>query len=188
MATVALFHSVNGLRPAVVAAGERLQAAGHTVTTPDLFGARVAGSLREGYALMEDVGWDTITRRARAAVSGLPGDTVLAGLSMGAGVVGALLADRRETAGLLLLHGVGGQPADVRAGLPVCLQVADPDDICPPGVVTAWRQDLVEAGADVHVRTYAGVGHLFTDPDTPDHDGQACASAWSHALRFLDAL
>ena len=37
MAHVLLFHSVIGLRPAVLTAAERLRAAGHTVLTPDLF-------------------------------------------------------------------------------------------------------------------------------------------------------
>jgi hypothetical protein len=36
MAEIVLFHSVLRLRPGVIAAGDRLRAAGHTVHTPDL--------------------------------------------------------------------------------------------------------------------------------------------------------
>jgi dihydrofolate reductase len=37
MAEVVLFHSVLGLRPGVIAAADRLRAAGHTVYTPDFY-------------------------------------------------------------------------------------------------------------------------------------------------------
>jgi hypothetical protein len=47
--------------------------------------------------------------RARDAVCDLPADTVLAGFSMGVGVVAGLLPARADTAGLLLLHGIGAQ-------------------------------------------------------------------------------
>ena len=41
MASILLFHSVLGLRPAVLADAERLRAAGHDVSTPDLFDGAV---------------------------------------------------------------------------------------------------------------------------------------------------
>ncbi len=86
MAHVALFHSVYGRRPAVLAAADRLRAAGHTVTAPDLYGGRLAATAEAGFALCDQVGWQTIMRRARQALAGWPPETVLAGLSMGASV------------------------------------------------------------------------------------------------------
>ncbi len=47
MATIASFHSVCGLRPAVLAAAERLQAAGHTAAGPDLFAGRAVAERDE---------------------------------------------------------------------------------------------------------------------------------------------
>ena len=80
-------------------------------------------------------------QRARDAARDLPDDAVLAGFSMGAGVAGTLLAERRDAAGLLLLHGIGGDPPSVRDGLPsVQLHLADPDVYFSGERVAAWRQ------------------------------------------------
>ena len=86
MACVALFHSVYGRRPAVLAAADRLRAAWHTVTAPDLYSGRVAATVDEGFAHCDQIGWETIMGRARQELSGWPPETVLAGLSMGATV------------------------------------------------------------------------------------------------------
>ena len=188
MRHVALFHSVYGLLPSVHAAADELAAAGHDLLVPDLYAGQVAHSLDEGFALAEQIGWTTIMRRARHAVRGLPADTVLAGLSMGAGVAGSLLADRREAAGLLLLHGTGGDAATVRTGLPIQLHIAETDELFPPQHVSAWRTTVAAAGATVQVYTYPGVGHFFTDPDAGDHDPAATARTWQRAQEFLDNL
>jgi dienelactone hydrolase len=185
---IALFHSVYGLRPAVLAAAERFRAAGHLVVAPDLYAGQTAATVEEGFALSDRIGWATIMQRARDAVRDLPDDTVLAGFSMGAGVAGSLLADRHDAAGLLLLHGTGGDPATVRDGLPVQLHIADPDEYFGAADVAAWRKAMGGAGAVVDVLAYPGAGHLFTDPDTPDHDRAATALARQRSLDFLDRL
>ncbi|RKN30731.1 dienelactone hydrolase family protein [Micromonospora musae] len=186
MGHVVLFHSVYGLRPAVLAAAERLRAAGHQVSTPDLYGVPAAETVEAGFALLEKIGQDVVLGRAAEAVAQLPPDTVLAGFSMGAGVAGALLAERPATAGLLLLHGTGGSPAAVRPGLPVQLHLADPDSYEPPEEVDEWGTAMTVAGAQLEVFRYPGVGHLFTDPDVSDHDAAATETTWSRVEAFLD--
>lgn len=119
MTDIVVFHSVLGLRPVEHALAERLRAAGHRVVTPDLYAGRTAPTLDAGFALKDAVGWETITGRAAAAVRELPPETVLAGVSMGAGVVQAVLPHRPATSGVLMLHAVGALPAGIRAGLPV---------------------------------------------------------------------
>lgn len=186
VAYVALFHSVYGRRPAVLAAAGRLRSAGHTVIAPDLYAGQVAATADEGFALCEQIGWPVIMRRARQALAGLPPETVLAGLSMGASVAAALLGERPETAGLLLLHNTGGgDAATVRPGLRLQLHIADPDVYQPAAEVAAWEQGMTDAGAVVRVFRYPGAGHLFTDPGTPDHDGPAACLAWQRSLGFL---
>jgi dienelactone hydrolase len=189
VAHVALFHSVYGRRPAVLAAADRLRAAGHTVTAPDLYAGRLAATAEEGFALCNQVGWHVIMRRARQALAGWPHETVLAGLSMGASVAAGLLDERPATAGLLLLHNTGGSDeAAVRAGLPVQLHIADPDQYQSAAEVAAWEHAMSSAGAVVQLFRYAGAGHLFTDPGTPGHDERAAALAWQRSLRFLRSL
>ena len=185
MAHVALFHSVYGLRPAVLAAADRLRAAGHEVHAPDLYGVPAVDTVEEGFALLDRIGRQNVLDRAGAALDGMPPDTVLAGFSMGAGVAGALLAARPDTAGLLLLHGTGGSPEAVRPGLPVQLHLADPDVYDPPEEVVGWQREMTAAGADVVVHRYPGVGHLFTDPTVTDHDPGAADLTWHRVLAFL---
>ncbi|MER7893945.1 dienelactone hydrolase family protein [Micromonospora sp. NPDC094482] len=185
MAHIALFHSVYGLRPAVLTAADRLRAAGHEVATPDLYGVPPVDTVDDGFALLQKVGRDVVLERARVAVGQLPPEAVLAGFSMGAGVAGALLADRPKSAGLLLLHGSGGSPDAVRPGLPVQLHLADPDVYEPQDELDEWRQAMTEAGAELAVLRYPGVGHLFTDPDVPDYDAAAADATWARALAFL---
>ncbi|MGI5202794.1 hypothetical protein ACQEU6_14625 [Spirillospora sp. CA-108201] len=59
----------------------------------------------------EQVGWTTVVGRARRALQAMPDETVLAGLSMGAGVVGAVRPGRPDAAGVLLLHAPAVLPA-----------------------------------------------------------------------------
>ncbi|MEV0428817.1 dienelactone hydrolase family protein [Micromonospora sp. NPDC050495] len=185
MAHILLLHSVYGLRPAVSAAADRLRAAGHQVTTPDLYGLPAADTVEEGFALLEKVGRDAVLERARAAAAELPAAAVLAGFSMGAGVAGALLAERPAAAALLLLHGTGGDPESVRPGLPVQLHLADPDEYEPQEEVDEWQRAMADAGAVVSVHRYPGPGHLYTDPDLADHDPLAAALTWDRTLAFL---
>lgn len=180
MTDIVLFHSVYGLGAAEASAAARLRAAGHDVTTPDLYAGEVATTVADGFAIKDRIGWDLITRRARAAVRDLPARTVLAGFSMGAGVVQELLPHRPDAAGVVLLHGL----AELRAGLPVQLHVADPDPVAPPEAVVAWQ--AATPGAQVF--TYPGAGHFYTAADLPDHDEQAATLTWRRVLAFLDAL
>ncbi|MGC1215112.1 MAG: dienelactone hydrolase family protein, partial [Micromonospora sp.] len=72
MATILLFHSVYGLRPAVSAAADRLRADRHEVVTPDLYGLPAVETVEEGFALLDKVGRETVLDRARAAARDLP--------------------------------------------------------------------------------------------------------------------
>ncbi|GGP90183.1 dienelactone hydrolase [Actinomadura coerulea] len=185
MAHVALFHSILGLRSAELAAAERLRRAGHEVLAPDLFGGRTATTLDQGFRTAGQVGWTTVVERARRALQAMPDDTVLAGLSMGAGVVGAVWPERPDTAGVLLLHAPAEIPASVRPGLRVQLHAADPDHFAPPDQVAALRRSARAAGAELEIFRYPGVGHFYTDPGFPDHDSAASELTWSRVLDFL---
>ena len=84
MAEMVLLHSVLGLRPGVIAAADRLRAAGHTVHTPDLYDGEVFDDLDDGMRKEDALGYREIARRAREVVAGLPEGLVFAGYSMGA--------------------------------------------------------------------------------------------------------
>jgi dienelactone hydrolase len=185
MAKVALFHSVYGLRRAELEAAERMHAAGHTVVVPDLYGGSVADSIEEGFEIMYSVGWTAICARARASLVRLPATAVLAGHSMGAGVVGNLWPDRPLCGAVVLLHGLAEIPGNVRRELPVSLHVADPDLYASPADVERWVGRARSARMSVDAFTYPGAGHFFTDRTLRDYDREAAERTWQRVLDFL---
>ena len=188
MATVILFHSVYGLRPLERDAAERLNAAGHQVVTPDLYDGRVAGSVEEAVAVRDGIGWRTLFERAERAVADLPATAVLGGFSMGAAVAASLWAKRRETAGVLFLHGIAEIPANARAGVPLQLHLAEPDIFEPADEVAAWKAAAAETPIALEMFTYPGAGHIYTDPTLADHDAEAASLTWDRVERFLAGL
>ncbi|MEU3712478.1 dienelactone hydrolase family protein [Streptomyces catenulae] len=188
--TIVLFHSVCGLRPAVHAAADRLRAAGHEVIVPDLFDGRTADSVGDGMEIKEEIGKETLLRRAvTAAAPYSDRGLVYAGFSFGGAVAQNLALADEKARGLLLMHGTSDIAEDATADdLPVQLHVADPDPFEPHDWLTAWYLQMQRAGADVEIYRYPGAGHLFTDPDLSDHDEEAAETAWRTALGFLETL
>ncbi|GAA2443306.1 dienelactone hydrolase family protein [Actinomadura vinacea] len=189
MASILLLHSMYGLRPAVHDAAGRLRAAGHEVHVPDLYDGRVVDTPEAGIELKEEIGRDELLRRAVAAAAphadqGL----VYAGFSLGGSIAQNLALADGKARGLLLMHGTSDLADDASTEIPVQLHVADPDTYEPVDWLNAWYLRMRRAGADVEVFRYRGAGHLFTDPDLPDHDAEAAERAWTIALGFLADL
>ena len=196
MAEVVLFHSLLGLRPGVIAAADRLRAAGHTLHTPDYYDGEVFDDLDDGLRKEEALGYQEIARRAREAVAGLPAGLVFAGFSLGA-VHAELLAASRPGALAVLMHGavpveelseffgVDSWPA----GVPVQVHYAAGDPWVEAKEEVAPLGDAVRgAGAAFEEHTYPGSGHLFADPDLPEYDSTSSEAMWRRVLTFLDRL
>jgi dienelactone hydrolase len=190
VATIALFHSAYGLRPAVHEAADRLRAAGHEVHVPDLYDGRTADTVEAGSEIKDAIGRDELLRRAIAATAPLSdAGLVYAGLSLGGAVAQNLALGDSRARGLLLLHGTSDIADDAAVDdLPVQLHVADPDPFEPHDWLSAWYLRMRRAGADVEVYRYRGAGHLYTDSGLPDHDAEAAEETWRTALAFLDGL
>jgi len=188
MVQVVVFHSAYGLGQAEAGAAARLREAGHDVITPDLYDGQTAQALDAALALMDAVGWEVICARARRALRAVPGTAVLAGLSMGAGVIGSGWGQRRATAGLVLLHGIAPIPASARPGLPVQVHLARDDPFAPGTAVARWQADAARAGLAAQVHAYPGAGHFYTDPRLADYHAAAAGLTWQRVAAFLDAL
>jgi dienelactone hydrolase len=182
---VVLFHSTQGLRRAERDLASALCRDGHEVVVPDLFAGRTAETVEDGLALKDAVGWPRIRERARQSVRDLPGDTVLAGVSMGAGVVSELWPDRPATPAVVLIHGYAVIPDHVPAGVRAILHVAVGDPFAPDDVVSDWQATAAARGIEAEVDRYPGVGHFFTDPDSPDYDEAAAEAVAQRVRRFL---
>ncbi|MER7013521.1 dienelactone hydrolase family protein [Saccharopolyspora sp. NPDC000359] len=187
---ILLLHSVHGLRPAVHAAADRLREAGHDVHVPDLFDGRTAETVEEGLRISDEIGRDELLRRAVQVAAPLSErGLVYAGLSLGAALAQNLALADEKARGLLLLHGT----SDIAEGatardLPVQLHVAEPDPFETDDWLNSWYLQMQRAGADVEIYRYPGAGHLYTDPDLPDHDAEAAEATWAAVLGFLEDL
>ena len=197
MAEVVLFHSVLGLRPGVIAAADRLRAAGHTIHTPDLFDGEVFDDLDDGQRKEEALGYQEIARRAKEAVAELPAGLVFAGFSLGAVHAELLAASRPGALGAVLMHGavpVEGLREFFGAdrwpeGVPVQVHYAalDPwveadEEVVPLG------DDVRGAGATFEAHAYPCSGHLFADPALPEYDRASSEAMWERVLAFLDRI
>lgn len=187
---IMLFHSTNGLRPAVRAAADRLRAAGHEVWTPDLFEGRTFDTVEEGMAYKDELGKEELLKRAvLAAAPYSDRGLVYAGFSLGASIAQTLALGDAKARGLLLLHGTSDlAPTAEVDELPVQLHVAEPDPFETDDWLSAWYLQMGRAGADVEIYRYPGAGHLYTDPGLPDYDAEAAEATWRVALGFLDGL
>ena len=104
MTDIVLFHHAQGLTDGVRQFAGQLRAAGHQVTTPDLYEGQVFGSLPEGLAYVEQAGFDTILERGRLAAQDLPASVVYAGFSLGVMPAQLLAQTRPGARGALFFH------------------------------------------------------------------------------------
>ncbi|MGW1680313.1 dienelactone hydrolase family protein [Saccharopolyspora sp. NPDC002376] len=187
---ILLLHSSFGLRPAVHAAADRLREAGHEVHVPDLFDGQTAETVEDGQHISDEIGRDELLRRAVQVAAPLSDrGLVYAGLSMGAAMAQTLALADEKARGLLLLHGTSDIAENAEVDdLPVQLHVAEPDPFETDDWLNSWYLQMQRAGADVEIYRYPGAGHLFTDPDLPDHDAEAARKAWAASLAFIDSL
>src|SRR5882724_7360372 len=188
MAEVVLFHHAQGLTSGVVAFADELRRAGHTVHTPDLLDGRTFGSIEDGIAYAEQIGFpgEVLDRGARA-VEGLPGGLVYAGFSLGVLPAQKLAQTRTGAQGALLFYSCvpvaafGSWPE----GLPVQVHGMDADPFfTEEGDLDAARE-LVGQAKDAELFLYPGDQHYFADSTLPSYDPDATALLTQRVLHFL---
>lgn len=192
MATIVLYHHVQGRTDGVVAFADRLRSAGHTVHTPDLFDGATFTTLDEGMAHAREVGFGSLLDAGVTAADEFDDHVVYAGFSLGVMPAQQLAQTRPGARGGLLLH--------------ACLPVSEFGDAWPDGVpvqVHAMDADpfFAEEGGDIDAARelvadtdgaelflYPGDEHLFTDSSLPSFDADATELLLSRVLAFLDDL
>jgi dienelactone hydrolase len=182
------------LRPGVIAAADRLRAAGHTIHTPDLFDGEVFDDLDDGQRKEEALGYQEIARRAKEAVAELPAGLVFAGFSLGAVHAELLAASKPGALGAVLMH--GAVPVESLSeffgvdrwpeGVPVQVHYAALDPwVEADEEVAPFGDDVRGAGAAFEEHAYPCSGHLFSDPDLPEYDRASSEAMWHRVLAFL---
>ncbi|MBU8894834.1 dienelactone hydrolase [Corallococcus sp. H22C18031201] len=181
---ILVLHSAYGLRPAVREAVQRLEAAGHTATAPDLYAGQTADALEHAIALRDAMGRQELLARAMAATEDFRPDAIL-GFSLGASLAQRVAVRRGAPLRLVLIHGAAENAERPHPGLRMVLHAAHGDPFVPDDELAVWTDSFVRAGADVTVHRYAGGGHLFTDPGLPDFHPASTARTWDNTLRWL---
>lgn len=188
MATVVVFHSALGLRPAIESLAETFRDDGHQVATPDLYAGRVFDDLDEGVAERDRIGFTELLARATAGVETLPEPPVYIGLSLGTAPALLLGTQRPGTRGIALIQGVLPLEAIGLSawpdGLPLQLHTSHDDP---------WHEqeplDELVAAVPPHllqVHDHPGCGHLFLDTGLPEHDTAATARLVEALRGWLD--
>jgi dienelactone hydrolase len=187
MAEVLLFHHALGPTEGVHAFASELREADHTVHTPDLFEGRTFGSIEEGVAYADEIGWDEIMARGERAAQSLTNELVYGGFSLGVVPAQKLAQTRDGAKGALLLYSCvpvsafGGWPA----GVPAQIHGMDADPIfMGDGDVDAARE-LVESADDAELFLYPGDQHYFADSSLPSYDAAATRLLMERVLEFL---
>jgi dienelactone hydrolase/uncharacterized damage-inducible protein DinB len=185
---VVVFHHAQGLTDGVRQFADQLRKAGHRVTVPDLYEGKTFGTLEDGVAHAEQIGFGTILERGKAAAEGLPNELVYAGFSLGVLPAQMLAQTRPGAKGALLFHSClplaefgGTWPDDV----PVQVHAMDADPwFTGEGDIEAAR-DLLKAHWDAALFLYPGDKHLFADASLPDYDEAAATLLMQRVLGFL---
>jgi dienelactone hydrolase len=184
MTTVILFHHTQGLTPGIVAFADELRAHGHTVHVPDLFEGATFGTLEDGIAHAEKIGFDRIIARGVAAAEDLPADVVYAGFSLGVLPAQKLAQTRPGARGVVLYH--GGVPVSTFGerwpdGVPLQLHLMDQDVLGEVDIV----EELAEAVDGAELFLYPGSAHLFTDNSLEAYDHGAAQQVLTRTLDLL---
>lgn len=188
MTDIILFHHAQGLTDGVRAFADQLRAAGHHVTTPDLYDGATFETIDEGVAHAEQVGLDELTVRGEAVAADLvPNNTVYAGFSLGALPAQKLAQTRPGSRGAILYH--GGVPASTfgdswPASVPLQLHLTEHDEWSELDVA----QDLAREAVDGELFIYPGAAHLVTDASLREYDPIAAALILERTIHFLDRL
>jgi dienelactone hydrolase len=189
MTEIVLYHHVQGLTEGVQSFANRLQRAGHTVHTPDLFDGRRFDSIEEGMAFAGDAGFAALAERGVAAAEGISPEVVYAGFSFGVMAAQQLAQTRPGARGALLMSGCLPVSEFGEAwpdGVPVDVHGKDADPFFAEDLEAA--QALVESTDGAELFLYPGEEHLFADSSLPAYDAAAAALLTKRVLAFLDTV
>ncbi|PZS34704.1 MAG: dienelactone hydrolase [Pseudonocardiales bacterium] len=189
MADIALFHSVLGVRPGILDAGDRLRSRGHQVLVVDQYDGRVFDDYQQADAYSQQIGgFPELMGRALAAVKPLPDGFLCVGFSNGAGM-GEYVALQRPVSGVVMCSGalpvemIGGDAWP--AGVPAQIHCTLGDPLRPAGWAETVARSVTTAGGHIDLHEYPGTGHLFTDASLPDeYDPAAAELLWQRVHAF----
>lgn len=188
MTSIAIFHSVLGVRPGVLDAAARLRAAGHEVFVVDQYDGRVFDDYEEAGGFVERIGYPELMSHAVAGVAALPDGFIALGFSNGGGMA-EFVATQRRVAGVLMLSGtlplamLGAE--EWPAGVPAQIHYCEDDPLRNQEWLDSVASAVRAAPAELEQFDYPGSGHVFTDASLPaEYDAAAAELLWERVLAF----
>jgi dienelactone hydrolase len=197
-AAVLVFPTIMNATDSVKDKARSLAEAGYLALIADFYGKQPA-SFDEARASAAEIRPDPLVyrRRLRAGLralateaQGLPLAAI--GFCMGGQAALELARDGAPLEAVVSFHGLLGtdlpaEPGNVTARILVCHGDADP--MVPRSQVTAFWEEMDDAGANWHFHSYSGVKHGFTNPAPNEnpataYDASADRQSWAamHAL------
>lgn len=175
MIDVLLFHHALGLTDGVVAFANELRAAGHRVSTPDLYEGAQFDTVADGVNHAETIGFDVLIERGVAHAADIPGHFAVVGFSLGVLPAQKLAQTHASVQAAVLCH--AAIPIDVFAdrwpsGVGLQIHIGEDDELAVEDLEAAH---YLAAEAPGELFLYPGPGHLIADATSADHQPEYAA-------------
>lgn len=185
---VLVLHAWWGLKPFFKQVCDHLAEQGFTAFAPDLYQGRVAKTIDEAKAFMEQNDFELMGATVEAAVKHLKAQTGaslgVVGFSMGSGWALAVAANEPDVKALVQFYGAGeADYSQIKAK--ILGHFAEVDEWEPLEYVRQMEEGMKAAGLDVNLIIYPNVAHWFVEEDRPEFDASASALAWERTYEFL---
>ena len=189
---VMVLHAWWGLNTFFQELCDRLARAGFVAFAPDLYQGRIAATIDEAKALLDQRDFEAMQAIAAGALAyfrahpAVRGDGVAAlGFSMGAAWAAELAsAAPADIQAVVLFYGV--VDADFAQARAAYLgHFAEDDEWEPLDGVRQMEADLRAAGRAVTLHLYPGAQHWFFETNRPEYDAEAAELAWERTIEFL---
>lgn len=185
---VLLLHAWWGLKPFFKQVCDRIAEQGFTVLAPDYYQGRIAGTVDEAKALMENNNEELMGDVIKVAHDHLAAQTGcpigMIGFSMGAGWSLAVASKEPDVAAVVLFY--GANIVDFKNLKAKTLgHFSDVDEWEPFEWVEKMQAEMKSAGVDVTLHIYPGAAHWFVEEDRPEYDAAVAQLAWERTFAFL---
>lgn len=184
-APIVVLHAAYGLSRGTRALADALGAAtGRETVVPDYYRGELFADAADGIAHRDEVGPRALLARVREDIDGVPGDAAFVGLSLGAAFAQRLVLDRPR-AGACVLIGHAGPVRGEWPGVPVQVHRYARDEWVDDAAVADLERAVRASGATFEQFVAPGTGHLFTEPDLPEHDAELTAATVQRIAALL---
>jgi carboxymethylenebutenolidase len=186
---ILVLHAWWGLKPFFKKVCDQLAEQGFTALAPDLYQGRLAKTVEEAKALLDQRDFELMGDTVKAAKDYLvllntDKPMGVLGFSMGASWALIVAANEPDFSAAVLFYGsesVDFTPVQAK----VLGHYAEVDEWEPLDGIRAMEKEMKDAGVEATLHFYPKVGHWFMEEDRPEYDLEAAKLAWERTFEFL---